>query len=59
MGEGLADAVRGGERDEDVVAAVVGSGRREVKTTRNRAYSPTTCGATASRGRQQVARVGG
>ncbi len=30
----MADAIRGGERDEDVVAAVVGSGRREVKATR-------------------------
>ncbi len=30
----MADAVGGGERDEDVGAAVVGSGRREVKATR-------------------------
>ena len=33
MGKGLADAIRGGEREEDVGAAVVGSCGREIETT--------------------------
>jgi hypothetical protein len=33
MSQGFADAVRGGDRDEEVGATVVGGGRREVKTT--------------------------
>ena len=32
MVEGFADAIRGGEREEDVGTTVVRSGRREVKT---------------------------
>ena len=33
MVEGFADAIRGGEREEDVRAAVVGSCGREIETT--------------------------
>ena len=32
MVEGFADAIRGGEREEDVGTTVVGGGRREVET---------------------------
>ena len=31
MVEGFADAIRGGEREEDVGTTVVGGGRREVE----------------------------
>ena len=32
MGEGFTDAVRRGEREEDIEATVVGGGRRAVET---------------------------
>ncbi len=57
--EGFADAIRGGETEEDVGTTVVGGGWQERGRSRECRVSPTTCGVTASRGRPRVARAGG